>query len=126
MIYRFMVVRAITTITRILMMPGRETGAFVGTGCGCVEGGGPEGGGAWLAGTVAGVAGVVAFVAVAGVVGIFSRILKVVDAVTSTVMPETFRIYSSGLNVAVSTSNDQRLYPFVPGTTCTMPETPEN
>jgi len=97
------------------MMPGRETGAFVGTGCG-----GPEGAGTVLAGTVAGV------VAVAGVVGIFSTMLKVVDPTTSTVMPDTFRIYSSGLNAAVSTSNDQRLYPFVPGTTCTIPETPEN
>ena len=77
------------------MIPGRETGAFVGTGCG-----GPEGGGTGLAGTVA---AVVAVVAVAGVVGIFATRLKVVDPVTSTVMPDTFRIYSSGLNVDVST-----------------------
>jgi hypothetical protein len=120
MIYRFPAVRAITTITRILMIPGRETGAFVGTGCG-----GPEGVGTGLAGTVAGVV-TVAVVTVAGVVGTFSTILKVVDPTTSTVMPDTFRIYSSGLNAAVSTSKDQRLYPVVPGTTCTIPETPEN
>ena len=121
MIYRFLVVRTIRTITRILMIPGRDTGAFVGTGCG-----GPEGVGTGLAGTVAGVVTVVVVVAVAGVVGTFATRLKVVDPVTSTVMPDTFRIYSSGLNAAVSTSNDQRLYPFVPGMTLTMPETPEN
>ena len=46
-----------------------------------------------------------------------SRMLKVEDAVTSFEIPDTFIIYSSGLNVDVSTSNDQVLYPPGPGRT---------
>ena len=55
-----------------------------------------------------------------------SRILKAADPVTSFVIPDTFMIYSSGLNVEVSTSYDQVLYPFVLGMTLTVPLDPEN
>jgi hypothetical protein len=55
-----------------------------------------------------------------------SRILNVVDPVTSIVVPDTFTIYSSGLNVDVSTSKDHRLKPFVPDSTLTVPADPEN
>src|SRR5512136_32946 len=98
MIYRFPAARAITTITSTLMMPGRVRGAFVGTGCGD-----PEGVGTGLAGAVAGVVTGAVVVAGAGVAGTFATRLKVVDPVTSTVIPETVTIYSSGLNAAVST-----------------------
>jgi len=55
-----------------------------------------------------------------------SRMLKAADPVTSFVVPDTFTRYSSGLNVDVSTGNDQLLNPFVPGSTFTMPLDPEN
>jgi hypothetical protein len=52
--------------------------------------------------------------------------IKEEDVVTSLVIPDTFMVYSSGLNVEASTSNDQTLYPFVPGITVTVPLDPEN
>jgi len=61
-----------------------------------------------------------------GVGGNDSRMTKVEDTVTSFVIPDTFMIYSSGLNVDVSTSNDQILDLFVPGMTVTVPLDPEN
>ena len=60
------------------------------------------------------------------VVGIFSTIVNVVDAVTSIASPVTVTLYSSGLKVDASTSKDQRFNPFVPGSTLTVPEDPEN
>ena len=63
---------------------------------------------------------------VAGAVGCPSTILNRVDSVTSTVMPETLTIYSSGLNVEVSTGNDHLFNAPLPGTTVTVPEAPEN
>ena len=59
-------------------------------------------------------------------VGNFSTILNVVVLVTSMVSPDTVTTYSSGLKVDASTSNDQWLNPFVPGSTLTVPADPEN
>ncbi len=84
------------------------------------------GGGGNVVGAAVTVVVVVTIATVSIVVGGLSMRINVVDPVTSTVMPETFTRYSSGLNVEESTSNDQRLYPFVPGITCTVPEEPEN
>jgi hypothetical protein len=58
--------------------------------------------------------------------GSIFTILKKVEAVTSCVIPETLTMYSSGLKAVASTSNDQWLYPPLPGTTVTVPEAPEN
>ena len=59
--------------------------------------------------------------------GMFRSVtINVAEAVTSIVTPETFTIYSSGLNVEVSTKKDHVLYPFVPGMTVTVPLDPEN
>ena len=68
---------------------------------------------------------VVAGAGVFYVAGRFSTIVNVVDPVTSTVIPETFTRYSSGLNVEASIANDQRLYPSAPGITFIVPVEPE-
>ena len=51
---------------------------------------------------------------------------NVADPVTSIVTPVTVTLYSSGFHADVSTSNDQRFWPLVPGTTFTTPAAPEN
>ena len=70
----------------------------------------------------------IVFVVIVGIEvgGLGSRMLKAADPVTSFVVPDTFTRYSSGLNVDASTGNDQRLNPFVPGSTFTVPLDPEN
>ena len=61
-----------------------------------------------------------------GVAGWLFTIVNRVDPVTSIAIPETFTIYSSGLNVDASTGNDHRFNVPLPGSTFTVPEAPEN
>jgi uncharacterized protein with GYD domain len=102
---------------RIPINPARGAGDFVVAGsvdgikAGSVEAGTEE----------VGVA-----VVLAGVTVGFSIILNVEDPDTSIVTPDTLTIYSSGLNVDASTLKDQRLNPFVPGSTLTVPAAAEN
>ena len=63
---------------------------------------------------------------VMGTVVVASTILNRVDPVTSRVVPETFTIYSSGLNVDASTGNDHVLNAPLPVATVTIPLAPEN
>ena len=49
-----------------------------------------------------------------------------VEPVTVTVTPETVNKYLSGFHVEVSAVKAQWFRPFVPGTTLTIPEAPEN
>ncbi len=70
--------------------------------------------------------GVVIGAGVVVVEGIFSIILNVVDPVTSITVPDTLTIYSSGLNVDASTSNDHWFIPPLPGSIVTVPDEPEN
>ena len=59
------------------------------------------------------------------VAGDDGRILNVSEPRTSWIMPATVTIYSSGLNVDASMSNDHWLRPSLPGITSTTPLAPD-
>ena len=86
-----------------------------------------------IIGTVLGGTGVATVIGgddVGVVVPLYSTTLKSWLAVTScwlwSPIAETVTMYSSGVNVMVSTGKDQVLMPPVPSTTFTVPAAPEN